>query len=205
MDHNNDIPALIFEIGKRKVFAKDCNIYRISSQVTSCYFILSGIVKIYIDHHNGRRSSLHFAGSHDWLGELSLFGTEADIKENRVLQDVICLEFDLNELRKLCKENASVSFYFASYISNKLLARSYRMSESLNYTLNKRLAKFILQYEQSGMYHIPHTDASEYLNVSYRHVLYVMKQFVEAGILEKINGKGYVITDLDQLRELQEI
>ena len=169
----------------------------------NCYFILSGVAKIYIDHDNGRRSILDFAGNNDWLGELSLFGEEEDIKENKVLREISCLEFDLKVLRNLCKENAEVSYYFAGYISNKLLSRSYRMSESLNYSLDKRLAAFILQYQQGGRYEIPHTDVAEYLNVSYRHVLYVMKQFREWGILCKDKKKGYLIVDIDRLKDLQ--
>jgi CRP-like cAMP-binding protein len=101
-------------------------------------------------------------------------------------------------------ENAEVSFYFASYISNKLLTRSYRMSENLNYSLENRLATFILQYEQKGKYNINHTDVSEYMNVSYRHVLYVIKQFCENGILAKDKEKGYIILNMEKLKQLRE-
>ena len=52
---------------------------------------------------------------------------------------------------------------------------------------------------------IPHTDVTKYLNVSYRHVLYVMKQFRERGILSKDKGKGYRIIDMDKLKELKDI
>ena len=204
MFFENEIPTVVYESGKKRTFLKNDNIYNMGSSPIYCYFILSGTAKIYIDHKNGRRSILDFVGRNDWLGELSLFCYESDIKENRVLQDVECLEFDMNELQKLCKENARVSFYFASYISNKLLVRSYRMSESLNYSLNRRLAAFILQYQQNGIYNIPHTDVSEYMNVSYRHVLYVIEQFCELGILKKEKGKEYIISDIDKLKELQE-
>ncbi|CDI50074.1 cyclic nucleotide-binding domain-containing protein [Clostridium tetani] len=204
MFFDNEIPLIIFESGTKRTFLKNDNIYKINGSATHCYFILSGTAKIYIDHKNGRRSILDFVGRNDWVGEISLFCYESDIKENRVLQDVECLEFDMNELRKLCKENGKVSFYFASYISNKLLTRSYRMSESLNYSLDRRLAAFILQYQQNGIYSIPHTDVSEYMNVSYRHVLYVIKQFCELGILKKENGKEYIISDIEKLKELQE-
>lgn len=200
----NRIPTVLLENGVERLFSKDENIFKINSEVTYCYFILSGVVKIYIDHSNGRRSILDFAGCNDWLGELSLFCNEANIKENKVLQNIKCLEFDLKILQKLCKEDACISFYFASYISNKLLSRSYRMSESLNYSLNKRLAGFILQYQHHVRYEIPHTDVSEYLNVSYRHVLYLMKQFRECGILIKDKGKGYAIADFERLKELQD-
>ncbi len=205
MGDNHDLPLIVADKGIKRVFAKEENIYKINSQVTNCYFILSGAAKIYIDHMNGRRSILEFAKINDWLGELSLFGEERDIKENRVIQEITCLEFDVNELRQLCKEDAGVSFYFATYISDKLLSRSYRLSESLNYSLDKRLAAFILQHQQSGYYEIPHTDAAEYLNVSYRHVLYVMRQFREMGILVKEKKKGYSIVDFDKLKAIQVI
>lgn len=195
------IPLAIIEKGSEKTFPKDSNIFNINSNMTKCYLIQSGMVKIYIDHENGRRSTLDFVGCNDWLGELSLFRKEADIKENKVLNEVQCLEFDMVELRKLCKEDAEVSFYFASYISGKLLARSYRMSEYLNYSLEKRLAAFIIKHQNNGIYNIPHTDVSEYMNVSYRHVLHVIKHFCEDGILKK--GKGYEISDYDKLIQVQ--
>jgi len=194
------IPAAIFEKGKKITFLKDSNIFTINSKITHCYLILSGMVKIYIDHENGRRSILDFVGENDWLGELSIFGSETDIKENKVLQEVQCLAFDIDELRQMCKEDADISFYFASYTAGKLLVRSYRMSEYLNYSLDRRLAEFIFQYQQNGIYNIPHTDVSEYMNVSYRHVLYVIKHFCETGILTKKHG--YEITDYDMLKKI---
>ncbi len=77
------------------------------------------------------------------------------------------------------------------------------MSEYLNYSLEKRLASFILKYQQNGLYNIPHTDVSEYMNVSYRHVLHVIKHFCETGILERENGKGkgYRVIDLHKLNQ----
>lgn len=204
MVFGHEIPTAVFECGKKRVFRKNDHIYKMNSSPVYCYFILSGTAKIYIDHKNGRRSILDFVGENDWLGELSLFCYESDIKENRVLQEIECLEFGIDELRKLCKENADVSFYFASYIANKLLARSYRMSESLNYSLNRRLAAFILQYQRGGVYNIPHTDVSEYMNVSYRQLLYVIRQFGELGVLKKEKGKNYVISDIEKLKQLQE-
>lgn len=195
------IPKELFTRGKQINFKKDKNIFKMNGRVSKCYFIEEGIAKIYFDHNNGRRSTLDFVGKGDWLGELSLFGNEEDVKENKVLREISCLEYDLKELKILCKTSAEISYYFATYISKKLVERTYRMSEGLNYYLNKRLAAFILAYEQDGIYEMPHTDVAEYLNVSYRHVLYVMKQFKESGLIQKENGKraGYKILDKEKL------
>lgn len=194
------IPNSLLSLGTKQFFPKGSSIYKINKSITHCYLILSGMLKIYIDHENGRRSILDFAGKYDWLGELSLFCVETDIKENRVLDDTICLKFDINYLRQICKENAEISYYFSTYTSNKLLMRSYRMSEYMNYSLEKRLASFILKYQNDGKYNIPHTDVSEYMNISYRHLLFVIKKFCEDGLLEK--EKGYIITDFEKLEEI---
>lgn len=203
MESGVEIPDIIVKNGIIKKFPKGSKIYRVNSEITHCYLILSGMGKIYIDHNNGRRSILDFVVASDWLGELSIFSDEAYIKENKVLEDMSCIEIELALLKSLCKEIPEVSFYFASYISNKLLARTYRMSEGLNYSLTNRLAGFILDYENNDTYQISHIDASEYLNVSYRHVLQVMKDFREEGILEKSLGKGYDILNRQKLLDLR--
>ena len=195
-----DLPDILAEAGAERRFPAGRNIFHVDETITHCYLILSGMVKIYIDHENGRRSILDFAGKGDWLGELSLFCSEDYIKENKVMDDVVCLEFELDQLKQVCKKDAEAAFYFASYISNKLMVRSYRMSEYLNYSLEKRLGSFILKYQQNGKYAIPHTDVSEYMNVSYRHVLFVMKKFCDDGILKK--EKGYRIVDQEKLEEV---
>jgi len=204
MEKNNmyEIPDSLAAAGEERHFPAGRNIFHVDERITHCYLILSGMVKIYIDHENGRRSILDFAGKGDWLGELSIFRQEDYIKENKVIEDVICLEFELDRLRKICKEKAEVSFYFASSISNKLMVRSYRLSEYLNYSLEKRLASFILKYQQNGKYTISHTEVSEYMNISYRHVLFVMKKFCDDGILKK--DKGYRIVDQERLEEISD-
>lgn len=194
------IPESLMNLGVERRFPKGKNIFKSSESISHCYLILSGMVKIYIDHENGRRSILDFIGKSDWLGELSLFCDEDYIKENKVVDDAVCLEFDLEELKNMCKKDAKTSFYFASYISNKLMVRSYRMSEYLNYSLEKRLASFILKYQQDGRYYISHTDVSEYMNTSYRHILFIIKKFCDGGILKKDNG--YIITDFKRLEEI---
>ncbi|GLB30606.1 transcriptional regulator YeiL [Lacrimispora amygdalina] len=181
---------------------KGSNIFKVGESISRCYFIRQGTVKIYIDHENGRRSILDFAGREDWLGELSIFCNEDFTKENRVVDDIYCLEFDLGQIRDMCKRDAGVSFYFASYISGKLMARSFRLSEYLNYSLEKRLASFILTHHKEGVYGISHTDVSEYMNVSYRHVLFIMKKFCDEGIIKK--EKKYFISDFGRLKEISE-
>lgn len=200
MESEGRFPERLRALGVERQFSRGDHIFKIGEEIVNCYLIQKGTVKIYIDHENGRRSILDFASGQSWLGELSLFCEEDYIKENQVVEDAVCLEFHLQELKTICMEDPAVSFYFASYISKKLMARSYRMSEYLNYSLERRLASFILEHQQGGKYSLSHIDVSEYLNVSYRHVLYVMKKFCDEGIIAK--EKKYVIIDKERLMEI---
>jgi CRP/FNR family putative post-exponential-phase nitrogen-starvation transcriptional regulator len=57
--------------------------------------------------------------------------------------------------------------------------------------------------ENKGIYREKHTEASGYLGVTYRHLLYVIAEFVKEGLLEK-SLIGYRITNRKKLSELAE-
>ncbi len=46
--------------------------------------------------------------------------------------------------------------------------------------------------EHQGMYTEKHTETTEYLGVSYRHLLYTLREFADKGFIEK-KKKGYYI------------
>jgi len=69
--------------------------------------------------------------------------------------------------------------------------------------LKVKLASFILMTENNGVYREKHTEASGYLGVTYRHLLYVIAEFVKEGILAK-SPTGYQILDRKRLNELAE-
>lgn len=196
----NDIPKEIMELGKPVSFKRGKHIYNNGQIISKCYLIINGKVKIYIDHSNGRRSIIDFATSGNWLGELSIYSQEIDVKENKVLTDTSCLEFDIKKIRELTKSNTKVSNYFAQHLTNKLVERSKRMSESLSFPLEVKLARFILEHQEQGKYMISHSDASEYFNVSYRHVLLVISKLCRKGYINKQNK--YLISDFKGLKAL---
>ena len=53
------------------------------------------------------------------------------------------------------------------------------------------------------LYREKHTEVSEFLGVTYRHLLYVLADFVKRGFLKKTE-QGYYIQDLKTLRKIAE-
>ena len=70
------------------------------------------------------------------------------------------------------------------------------------YPLKVRFAEFILKMSVKGYYREPHTEVAEFLGVTYRHLLYVLAQFVENGLLKKTK-RGYRIVDLERMEGIK--
>ncbi|ELN4630730.1 TPA: helix-turn-helix domain-containing protein, partial [Escherichia coli] len=75
------------------------------------------------------------------------------------------------------------------------------LTQNQSFPLVNRLAAFILLSQEGDLYHEKHTQAAEYLGVSYRHLLYVLAQFINDGLLIK-SKKGYLIKNRKQLSGL---
>ena len=86
-------------------------------------------------------------------------------------------------------------------MSKKADSNSRIYTHNIAYPLENRLARFIQITAHSGIYSERHTEASEYLGVTYRHLLYVIASFVKRGILQKTSG-GYRIMDHEALKQL---
>ena len=64
-----------------------------------------------------------------------------------------------------------------------------------------RLADFILQTASGGYYRERHTEVAEYLGVTYRHLLYVLADFVKKGLVKK-TPQGYHMENVQALRAI---
>ena len=80
---------------------------------------------------------------------------------------------------------------------------TYNYSRNQSYPLDVRLAAFILTVSNNGYYREKHTEVAEYLGVTYRHLLYVLADFVKRGIVKK-TPQGYHIENTNMLREIAE-
>ncbi|HFD3066607.1 TPA: transcriptional regulator YeiL, partial [Escherichia coli] len=93
-------------------------------------------------------------------------------------------------LRKLCVT-----------LSHKNYRNIVSLTQNQSFPLVNRLAAFILLSQEGDLYHEKHTQAAEYLGISYRHLLYVLAQFIHDGLLTK-SKKGYLIKNRKQLSGL---
>lgn len=165
------------------------------------YYILSGKVKVYFTQSNGKVALLHFLGTHSFIGDMELLEARYYSKGIQASQKTRCLAFPTVHVRELLLNDVTFLRHLALYMSKKIMHNSAKMSQSLAYPLENRLAEFILMSENNGIYKEKHTEAAEFLGVSYRHLLHVLAQFVERGLLQK-DGRCYILRQKSILEEM---
>ena len=88
-------------------------------------------------------------------------------------------------------------------LSQKNYRNIVSLTQNQSFPLVNRLAAFILLTQSGDVYDEKHTQAAEYMGVTYRHLLFVIAQFTREGLLQK-QKTGYGIRNRKALVALAE-
>ncbi len=185
----------------RRMFDADDVMIKEGESTQTLFFLEEGRAKIYLSHQNGRRTLIRFIEAPCFFGEMELLDAQKSANGVVAVTPCICAVIDTGVCRDKLLSDAKFLRYLCLLLSRKTAENSYNLSKNQSYPLENRLAKFILLTAVKGYYREKHTEAAEYLGVTYRHLLYVLADFKARGILEK-SPQGLRITDEQQLKEL---
>ena len=165
------------------------------------FYVTEGKAKIYMTHQNGKVSLLNFVHANEFIGEMELLHEVYYTKGIQAATRTVCLALPLQPFRSQLLEDARFLRELTKVLSIKATLMAEKYSQTLAYPLENRLADFILQTADEGMYKEKHVSVCDYLGVSYRHLLHVLAQFSEKGYLQKTE-RYYLIKDDQSLYEL---
>lgn len=158
------------------------------------FYLVSGQAKLFITLPNGKRTLIDFFNAPCFIGEMELLGVHTHSRSVQALVPCVCLALPLKSCRSQLLNDARFLRRLSLYLGNKNMRNVVSLAETKTYPLTNRLASFILLAAPNGHYKEMHGNAAEYLGVSYRHLLFVLADFVQKGYLEKTN-KGYQVTN----------
>lgn len=184
-------------------FEPDDVILREGEEPEYLYYLIEGRAKLFLTHENGRISLVNFLSAPCFIGEMELL--EAQKYANGVKAITICTCFAIQT--RLCKtqllQDTRFLRHICVFLGKKAISNTDNYSRNQSYPLDVRLAAFILTTANNGYYRERHTEAAEYLGVTYRHLLYVLADFVKKGLVKK-TPQGYHIENQAVLREIAE-
>ena len=165
------------------------------------YYLIDGKAKLYLTHKNGKVSIINFIEAPCFIGEMELLGAQAESNGVQALTSCYCFAIHIADCREKILNDVKFLKYLCIFLSKKALYNTNNYTKNQSYPLENRLAAFILITSNNMLYTEKHTEASEFLGVSYRHLLYVLADFIKRGILLK-EDCGYRIMDLNSLNKL---
>lgn len=182
-------------------FEGEEEILREGSSPTCLYYLFEGRAKLYLSQENGRVSLINFLDAPCFIGEMELLGAQNASNGVTAITPCTCYEIRINECRTKLLEDVKFLRHLCLFLSRKAIGNTYNYTQNQSYPLEVRLANFILMTAHNRYYREKHTEAAEFLGVTYRHLLYVLAGFVKRGLLEK-TGTGYYISDIPALQQV---
>lgn len=165
------------------------------------FYLVKGKAKLYDSLANGKDTLIDFFTPPCFIGEMELLDAKSDPFSVQVIDDCYCLALPVVKYQAQLLADPTFLRNVCLYLSHKNARNIKTASRNQGFTLSQRLAAFILLTEHDGYYNEKHTQVSEYLGVSYRHLLYVLAEFVKDGYLKK-DQRGYHIIKLKPLQQL---
>ncbi|PMC36065.1 transcriptional regulator YeiL [Bacillus sp. UMB0899] len=168
------------------------------------FYVIEGKAKIYVTHQNGKVSLINFINENDYIGEMELLHEVYYTKGIQASTKTICFAIPFHSCREKLLEDVVFLRELTKFLSMKATKMAAKYSQSLSFPLENRLAEFILQTSDDGIYKEKHVTVCEFLGVSYRHLMHVLAQFCQKGYLHK-EGRQYRIIQHHSLYELAEM
>ncbi|GLC32522.1 transcriptional regulator YeiL [Clostridium omnivorum] len=168
------------------------------------YFVVDGKAKVYITHSNGKTSLVNFLYAPCFIGEMELLNAQRDAIGVQAMTTVTCIAIPMQQFRNTLLSDSVFLRELCIYLGKKATNNSRTYTHNMSYPLENRLARCIQLTAHGSIYSEKHTETAEYLAVTYRHLLFVIANFIKKGILKKITN-GYKILDHDALNHLANI
>lgn len=165
------------------------------------YYLIDGRAKLFLSQGNGRISLINFLHGPCFIGEMELLGAQKTANGVTAITPCTCYAIHIGKCRSQILNDTKFLRFLCLFLSQKAINNTYHYSKNQSYPLDARLANFILLTSCNRLYREQHTEVSEFLGVTYRHLLYVLADFVKRGFLKKTK-QGYYIHDINALRKI---
>ncbi|MCF0149326.1 MAG: cyclic nucleotide-binding domain-containing protein [Clostridium sp.] len=181
-------------------------IFREGESISHLMFFVEGKAKVYITLENGRLLLLDFYKELDTLGDLELVTNDIASCNVEAIEPCVCIGIPINFIKNNYKTDINLLNFLCNSLGEKLKRSSKNSSINLLYTLEKRLASYIIfigvkEDYQRFKFDETLTVISELLGTSYRHLLRTLNKLIDNKILCK-KEDSYIVLDYKKLKKL---
>ena len=176
-------------------------IIRNTSQLTRILYLARGTAKLYGFHKNGRQSLINFFTPPSFFGVPELF--EENKRPFPLVAQTSCLfiEVDTGNCRARLLQDAQFLRFCCSMAFKQNVAQNRRYMILTASPSRNNFAACLLLLQTNGILSLKYTEIAEYLTISYRHLMHLISEMCEEGLLERI-PRGVRILDWEKVQAL---
>lgn len=175
-------------------------------KIDSFYFMLSGKIRIFNNYENGKTMLVRIFDQFNILGDIEYFLEREAQCSVQTIGEVKCIKVPFSYIDKNYRKDLTFINNILIQLSTKILITNTQATLNLMYSLDTRLASYLLSFSRpdSDIVTLPKLeDVSNNLGTSYRHLTRTIKKFVEKGAIMK-HKKTITIKNRNQLLEISQ-
>lgn len=165
------------------------------------FYLVRGRAKLYATLPNGKVSLIDFFSAPCFISEIELVDADHEPRAVQAIEECWCLALPIKQYRTVLLNDATFLRHLCVTLSHKNYRNIVSLTQNQSFPLINRLAAFILLTQNCDIYREKHTQAAEYMGVSYRHLLFVIAQLTHDDVLVKQKA-GYIIKNKPRLTAL---
>lgn len=146
------------------------------------YILIQGKVKACHTTTNGITSLHSFSKPIGIFGEVEFLNQFEILNDIYALEDTVCYRIDVNQYRQYILNDTLFMYSLAKSLSLKLYDSEYNASISMNYSVESRLASYLVSCEENLMICENFVSVAEMISCSYRQLQRVLQNFCSQSI-----------------------
>lgn len=164
------------------------------------FYFIEGEIKIVRRLFNGKEHILETQHRPTLIGDIELMNDQASVSSVVALEPSLVIQLPLTNRQKLYQDPLFL-YQIGRQLAQKLEQQNIISSTNISYSVKERLATYILEQEEKGLFQLEPSVLADVFGTSYRHLGRVVKQLQDQGIIKKIAFKSYKIIERDQLEK----
>lgn len=195
---------------KQLLYAKGENIFKQGAFAPYVIYVLSGMVKVYLQTGHNKKVNISIAQKGDFLAFSSVFGEEVYTYSSVAITDAQICMIEKDRLKQLLFKNNEFAMRITSnnyknenHLLGIIANMSYKqmrgkMASALLYLSDKAFLS------QNIFQHLTRQDLADFASISTESAIKFLKEFEKDGIL-KLLGKDIHILDFNRMESIAKI
>ncbi len=200
----------LFNYDVVRFFKRGSLLYSEGDFAKGCYFVFSGILKIFKTGIEGKGQIIRFSKSGDLIGFRSVLSQERLCTSAKVIDDAIVCFIPTNKFTKLITENADFALQLMKLTCAELGEANNYITDIAQKTVRERLAEVLLHLESTfgvdadGFLQITLTRAeiANMVGTATESAIRMLSEFKADKYIE-LNGRRIKLLQIDKLQKLQ--